>query len=550
MGKTCVSTVIGYFLFVAAAPVLSAEDYLRTLQATAVQRNHSPAAHWGYDPSKYTQWGSHSNRLIPVYTYGTRGAGAGVDLESYLGSNSPYRSEDSVRRIYGYLPTNTVSPSAEYMDQTNIYDLQAAAVRQGKKHIFLVIFDGMDWDTTRATAIYNSKSVPYESGRGKGTHMQDYMANGSSQFGYMVTAPHNDGTKVDVNEQRVVDATSVQYGGYDPVRGGPNPWTPGTDKQYLIGGPKDADVRHTYTDSSCSASSMTAGIKSYNGAINVDPLGRPVQTIAHQLQQKGWAVGIVSSVPISHATPAAAYSHNVHRNDYQDLSRDLLGLPSISHPGEALPGMDVVIGCGFGNETKVDVGQGKNFVAGNKYLSDEDRKKIDYCNGGKYVVAERTPGIPGGAGLLAAAKESANKNKRLLGFYGTSAGNLPFQTADGDFQPAPGRKGAAITYKPDDIQQNPTLAEMTMAAIQVVENDPEGFWLMVESGDVDWANHENNLDAAIGAVNSGDAAVKAITDWVERASNWDETLLIVTADHGHYLVLDKPELLVPPAAEL
>ena len=67
---------------------------------------------------------------------------------------------------------------------------------------------------------------------------------------------------------------------------------------------------------------------------------------------------------------------------------------------------------------------------------------------------------------------------------------------------------------------------------------------MVEPGDVDWANHDNNLDNSIGAVLDGEKAVRTITEWVEQQSNWKESLLIVTADHGHYLVLEKPELLV------
>ena len=69
---------------------------------------------------------------------------------------------------------------------------------------------------------------------------------------------------------------------------------------------------------------------------------------------------------------------------------------------------------------------------------------------------------------------------------------------------------------------------------------------MVESGDVDWANHDDNLDNSIGAVNSGDAAVKVITDWVEKNSNWNESLLIVTADHGHYFHFKRDELLIRP----
>jgi alkaline phosphatase len=67
---------------------------------------------------------------------------------------------------------------------------------------------------------------------------------------------------------------------------------------------------------------------------------------------------------------------------------------------------------------------------------------------------------------------------------------------------------------------------------------------LVESGDVDWANHDNNLDNSIGAVLSGDAAVRRITDWVDQNSDWNESLLIVTADHGHYLILDQPSQLI------
>ena len=87
---------------------------------------------------------------------------------------------------------------------------------------------------------------------------------------------------------------------------------------------------------------------------------------------------------------------------------------------------------------------------------------------------------------------------------------------------------------------------MTAAALTPLEPSRAGFWLMVEAGDVDWANHDNNIDSSIGAALAGDAAVKTVTDWVEKHSNWDESLVIVTADHGHYLMLEKPELLITP----
>ena len=73
------------------------------------------------------------------------------------------------------------------------------------------------------------------------------------------------------------------------------------------------------------------------------------------------------------------------------------------------------------------------------------------------------------------------------------------------------------------------------------------FWLMIEAGDVDWANHSNNIDNSIGAVLSGDAAFQSVTDWIEANGGWADTAVFVTADHGHYLVLEKPEaLLIQP----
>ncbi|HQU45715.1 MAG TPA: alkaline phosphatase, partial [Pirellulales bacterium] len=101
-------------------------------------------------------------------------------------------------------------------------------------------------------------------------------------------------------------------------------------------------------------------------------------------------------------------------------------------------------------------------------------------------------------------------------------------------------------YSDAEISENPTLADMTRAALDVLDANERGFWLMVEAGDVDWANHDDNLDSSIGAVLSGDDAFRAITDWAERRQCWRETAVIVTADHGHFLVLDDPQALVAP----
>ncbi|RLS54807.1 MAG: alkaline phosphatase [Planctomycetota bacterium] len=530
--------------------VIFAQDSLRQLQQAAIEAGIAPFGHWGVNRDNYMEWGSHSNRLIPVYTFGTVNGGPGIDLENYTGPRSPYRSAAQLQRIYGFLPAATVDPTADWMDQTNIYDIQKAALAAGRKHIFLVVFDGMDWPTTRAAAIYKTRRIGYSEGRGTGLHFQDYTAGGETQFAAMVTSPHNTGTNSNVDTQTVLNPGGTLLGGYSGDLGGRTPWAVPANDDYGTSRNKAEPPVHAYTDSSSSASSMTAGLKTYNNAVNVDATGAPVQTIAHMAQKAGYLIGVVTSVPISHATPACAYAHNVDRDDFQDLTRDMLGLSSISHPEKPLPGVDVLIGAGFGERRDrhpkaEEEAQGANFVPGNIYLTDDDLHSIDVQQGGKYRVALRTAGQPGGKHIIEQAQLAAQKQERFLGYFGGPGGHLPFRTADGDYAPTLGRKKTAETYQPADLLENPTLPEMTRAALTVLEKRPSGFWLMVESGDVDWANHDNNIDNSIGAVLSGDDAVRVITEWVEKHSNWDESLMIVTADHGHYLVIDQPELLIP-----
>jgi alkaline phosphatase len=367
---------------------------------------------------------------------------------------------------------------------------------------------------------------------------QDYRGV-DTDYGYFVTSPHNEGTTYDPNAQRVISAGGLIPGGYDWRLAGPNPWTPGADLAYMI--TKSELRRQAFTDSASSATSMTAGIKTYNDAINVDFQGKQVAPIARELQPQGFSIGVVTSVPISHATPACAYSNNVSRDDYQDLTRDLLGLPSIAHPGEPLPGVDVLLGSGWGEEIMVDRGQGDNFVPGNRYLTADDLKQIDAAQGGKYQLALRTADAKGGDVLAEAAKQAIEHERRLFGYFGVKAGHLPFRTADGGYNPAPGVSLKTEVYQASDVAENPTLAEMSTAALEVLAENPRGFWLMIEAGDVDWANHDDNLDNSIGAVFSGDDAFRAVTNWIEARDCWDQTAVIVTADHGHLLVLDHPE---------
>jgi alkaline phosphatase len=497
---------------------------------------------------------SHTNRLIPVYAFGSK-----ADLAAVMGENSLYRDASRIRALYGELPENTLNPEATYADQSDLYRVQKEAVAKGAKYLFTVWFDGLDWDTTRAAAIARSGKV-YREGPGSGLTFLDR----SPQVAFVVTSPTHDRNSVDLDSQTVTIPNGSLLGGYDARIAGPNPWTLGAlgakAPGYFKGQSADArdregvkavgGVLHAYTDSSQSAGEYATGVKSYNNGVNVTDDGKFVPTLFQVLQSQGWKVGTVTSVPFDHVSPAAMYAHNVHRDDYQDLAREMLGLPSITQETKKdapHPGLDVVMGAGYGqvaNHSSLRA-QGKNAVSGgNLYITEKDRNAIDVKNGGKYVVVETTPNVDGGDALQKGADLAARKGQRLFGFFGTNTNHLPYQTTDGRYDPTIGIAGTAETYSAADRLENPTLAEMTRAAITVLAaNRGRPFALFVEAGDVDFALHDNNLDNAIGAVYSGDEAVQVIFDWVEKNSNWDESVLIVTADHGHYLVVDDPEAL-------
>ena len=502
-------------------------DTIRSLQFQAIETGKATWGHWGDTKKDYMDWATHSNRLVPVYSFG-------VKLDSVQGKNSIYRSEEKLIELYGFLPQETLNPTATYFDQTDICKLNRAAFKQAtKKNIILLVFDGMDWDTAHAAAVYRNQSERSIRGWDTGLAFLDYDKAVESDRGSCVTAPHNSDTKIDVTRQVLKVQGSERLGGYCAKYGGPTAWSMPPSDSYLKGDWKA--LPHPWTDSAASATSLNTGAKTFNGSINIAPDGSPYVPLAREMQAEGFSVGIVTSVPISHATPACVYANNVARYDYQDITRDLLGLPSTNHR-KPLSGVDVLLGCGWGEMMKDDrAKQGNNYEPGRKYIANSDWKALKA--GDKYLVVERTKGRDGIDVINEAADQAIKNNQRLFGFFGVKAGRLPYQTADGNYNPTRGNS-EVDRYSKADISENPTLAEMTSAALRVLETNERGFYLMVEAGDVDKANHQNNIDNAIGAVFSGDDAFKAIVEWVEKNSNWEETQLIVTADHGHLFFMD------------
>ena len=276
------------------------DDRIKELQTAGVANQKEKAArpyHFGSQgpDDVFSNHASHTNRLVPVYVFGRK-----ADLGAVTGKNSLYRDPEKIKALYGFLPENTVNPDAEYADQSDLYRVQRDAVARGVQHLFIVWFDGLDWPTTQAAAIVKTGKV-YTAGKGSGLIFQDYTADGTAQFGYVVTSPTHDKNTPDVDAQTVVIPPTAWAAATTPGSPGRTPgpsarWglkAPGYLKGQSANAADQAGVKaaggvlHAYTDSSTSAAEVVSGRKAYNNGINVTDDGTFVPTLFHELQGAG-----------------------------------------------------------------------------------------------------------------------------------------------------------------------------------------------------------------------------------------------------------------------
>lgn len=271
------------------------------------------------------------------------------------------------------------------------------------------------------------------------------------------------------------------------------------------------------SDSAGTATAMTTGVKTRSGVLGVSQaavrgdcagsLANEVVTIAERAEDAGLATGIVSTAAITHATPAAVYAHSADRNWASDSAM----------PPEALAAgcVDIasqLLGFDHGDGIDVALGGGRAHFLSAQMSDPEYPQAVGARADGANLAEAWNDKSPDHLYVWNKADfTAAGANKKLLGLF--EPNHMQFE-AD----------------RPDDGAGEPSLAEMTAKAISSLsaQND-QGYFLMVEAGRIDHAHHGGN---AYRALKDTQAYAEAVA--VARGmTDVSDTLIIVTADHGH-----------------
>lgn len=255
--------------------------------------------------------------------------------------------------------------------------------------------------------------------------------------------------------------------------------------------PQDAIV----VDSACSATQLATGVACRSEMIGLDIDGNPVETVLEQAKRLGKSTGLVSDTRITHATPAAFAAHQAHREMEAEIAQDLLN-------------------------NRVDV----LFSGGLSFFLPPQEKRINPTQQHLIYKANLTT-------------DSRRKDKKNLLNSATDKGyQLAFSKVQLHAIKQPPVLGLfknsvmpdALTERDELKRTYPSLREMTEKALQLLASNEQGFFLMVEAGQIDWAAHNNDAGGLLHEMIRMDDTLESILDWVEER---DDTLLVVTADH-------------------
>lgn len=297
---------------------------------------------------------------------------------------------------------------------------------------------------------------------------------------------------------------------------------------------KTYNVDQQTPDSAGTMTAMMTGVKTDAGVISIDEAaqrgdcfsgqGHEVFTALELAEIAGLSTGVVSTARLTHATPAATFAHATER-DWEDVSDMPLsaveaGCEDIASQfvsfrehltqksGVKVNGLEVAMGGGR-----------RHFLPKDAVFNsaDADSDIEGDRTDGRDLIADWKTVYPDGQyvdGLAAFNEIDPEKTTRLLGLFNES--HMRY-AAD----------------RPNDALGEPTLAQMTRKAIQMLDSNPQGYFLMVEAGRIDHGHHAGNAYNALGEAIELSEAVQVALD----VTDDKETLIIVTADHSHVFTM-------------
>jgi len=384
----------------------------------------------------------------------------------------------------------------------------SAASTPAPKNVIVMINDGAGWGTWDATAYWqygSREALPYA---------------GFLHYG-MTTYP--------LNTSDVPTRNPASLVGYDPAKA----WdtTPIDDEVLPFAAYRYLDT--TPTDSAASGTALSSGVKTYWTAVNYNNFGQPVEYSALVAKRTGRAAGVVTSVPFPHATPAAFAAQNPLRKNYTQIAHQML---TEGH-------LDVIMGTAGARGYDIN-GQPYKPMTTHEWAAVRQKSlhhvvedaDWELLEAGNYLAQGETAPwqlIREKSAFDALADGSLVPGGPLIGVPNVAT-TLQFA-----------RQAAVVGDDPSNpsgvayIDTVPTLATMTTGALKHLARRSEvGFFLMIEGGATDWAAHTSSqpqpeYGRLIEETLDFNNAVSAVIAWVEANSSWDETLLIITTDHGN-----------------
>lgn len=231
-----------------------------------------------------------------------------------------------------------------------------------------------------------------------------------------------------------------------------------------VGFSKTYSADNFVTDSGAGGTALATGVKTKNHMIGLGPDSVAVETILEQAERNGLATGIVVSCAVTYVTPATFIAHQVNRKMYEECAADYL-------------------------KTDIDV-----FIGGG-------RKYFDSRSDGRNLINE------------------------------LKAKDYQVATTFEDVLKVKSGKLAGLVHEdqlPEASERGNYLPEATMAAVNILDNNKKGFFLMVEGSQIDWAGHSNDAGMMAREMIDFDKTIGAVLDYAEKDGN---TLVVVTADH-------------------